>query len=243
MTSKFAIQDNQYKFPYHHLVQFGGFSSSMTMAWGFEYYAYVQKVVSLVGQLNPKSLLDVGCGEGKMILELSKVIPGEIMHGVDLSERAILFAKAFNYGNGSTFECRDVSTLSDTYDVITLIETIEHIPDEDISKFVASVSGRLNPEGRVIVSVPSVNFPVIPKHYRHYDRGLIQKQFEGFTIESLEYYVRQGFLYKLMTRLSRIAYVTNFTQKLYFVIAQKFCFSANEKNGRHIVCVLKIASL
>lgn len=241
MTDKFNIQDSQYKFPYHHLVQFERFSSSMTMMWGFEYYAYVRKVIAIVEELKPDSLLDVGCGEGKMILELAKIIPGEIMHGVDLSERAILFAKAFNYGNGSTFECCDVSTLSKKYDVITLIETIEHIPEEAISSFVAAVSSRLNKGGRVIVSVPSVNFPVIPKHYRHYDLDLIQRQFKGFTVESFEYCVPQGYLYKLMIRLSRFAYVTNITQRLHFLIAQTFCFKANKKNGRHIVCVLKMA--
>lgn len=239
MTDKFYIQDSQYKFPYHHLVQFERFSSSMTMAWGFEYYTYIKKIISLVEGLKPRSLLDVGCGEGKMILELSKTMPGEIMHGVDLSERAILFAKAFNYGNGSTFESCDVSVLSKKYDVITLIETIEHIPEEVIPGFVKSIAGRLNKEGRVVVSVPSVNFPVIPKHYRHYNIELIQKQFEGFTIESTEYCVPQGYLYKLMIRLSRFAYITNSTQRLYFLIAQIFCSKANKKNGRHIVCVLR----
>lgn len=240
MADKFSIQDDQYKFPYHHLVQFDRFSSSMTMAWGFEYYAYVKRVVDIIVELKPKSLLDVGCGEGKMILELSKIIPGKIMHGVDLSERAILFAKAFNYGNGSMFECRDVATIDAKYDVIALIETIEHVPDEHISSFVGSLIGHLGKGGRIVVTVPSVNFPLIPKHYRHYNLNLIRSQFKGFEVESVEYWVRQGFLYTLLTRLSRLGYSFSFVQRFFFIVAQKFVFKATETTGRHLVCVLKV---
>lgn len=239
MENKFQIQNEQYGFPYHHLVRFDRFSNYIVMPWGFEYYAYMTKVIALVVGIGPKSLLDIGCGEGKMILELSKILPGKMMHGVDLSERAIFFAKAFNYGNESIFECRDVAGLTSTYDVITLVETIEHIPDEDIHDFIATVAKRLNKGGRVVVSVPSLNFPVIPKHYRHYNLNLIAKQFSEFEIESSNYYVHHGFLYSILIRFSRKFCSFKFAQSILFKIAQKFVFDATDTTGRHIVCVLK----
>jgi SAM-dependent methyltransferase len=236
---RFDIQDEQYKFPYHHLVTFGNFSNYVVMPWGFEYYAYMTRVINLIKDLKPKSVLDVGCGEGKMILELAKYLPGETMKGIDLSGRAILFAQVFNYGNKAQFECRDIETIKEKFDVISLVETMEHIPDDAISHVVGNVTRCLNPDGRVIVTVPSVNFPVLQKHYRHYDIDLILKQFSGFKLESVEYMVAQGWLYKVLIRLSRKFCSFGLIRKILFTIAQKFLFNAKKDTGRHVVCVLK----
>ena len=43
MENKFKIQESQYSFPYHYLVNFDVFKSGMSMAWGIEYYGYVKK--------------------------------------------------------------------------------------------------------------------------------------------------------------------------------------------------------
>jgi len=53
-----------------------------------------------------------------MIFELSRKIKNKKLVGIDFSERAILFAKAFNYGNGSEFICGDVNDIKGNYDVI-----------------------------------------------------------------------------------------------------------------------------
>lgn len=239
VKNRFILQDNQYRFPYHHLVRFDTFNTYSVLPWGFEYYAYIIKTLEKIKSTTPSSVLDVGCGDGKMLYELANSSDIKVLHGIDLSERAIYFAKAFNYGNRCVFEYKDIASIASSYDVITVIETMEHVPDADIKNVVSNISRCLNSGGWVIVSVPSVNFPVAKKHYRHYDEKLITDQFAGFELESIEYIVQQNFLYtilvKLFGKLSSFSKIRIFM----FALAQKFLFKADKKTGRHIVCVFK----
>lgn len=240
MKEKFKIQDEQYSFPYHHLVGFSPFNNYSVMSFGIEYYIYIQRVIDIVKNKEFLSLLDVGCGEGKFILELKNILPKEkVLNGIDLSERAILFAKAFNYGNGAEFECADIDSLSNSYDVITLIETIEHVPDEEISSFIKNIFNRLNKGGVLIVTVPSSNIPLQKKHYRHYNMGMLLEQFNDFQFIESHYVVKNGFAYRILIRLFRKFCTFVIIRKLLFVLSSKFIFDADKNTARHIVCVLK----
>lgn len=155
------IQEEQYEFPYHHLVNFKRFDNHKTLYGGLNYYGYISKVLEYINEELFVSLLDVGCGDGKMIFELSRKNKNKKLTGIDFSEKAILFAKAFNYGNGSEFICGDVCYVRGEYDVITMVEVLEHIPDNEIKKVVLSVYNLLPKNGRLVVSVPSTNDPLI----------------------------------------------------------------------------------
>lgn len=240
MKEKFKIQDEQYSFPYHHLVGFKPFNNYSVMSWGIEYYIYIKRVIDIVKNREFLSLLDVGCGEGKLILELKNVLQKEkVLNGIDLSERAILFARAFNYGNGAKFECADISSLSNSYDVITLIETIEHVPDEYIVSFIKNIFNRLNTGGVLIVTVPSSNMSLQKKHYRHYDAVILSEQFKDFQLIESHYVVKDGFIYRILIRLFRKFCSFDIIKKLLFVLSSKFIFDADENTARHIVCVFK----
>ncbi len=236
---KFEIQDEQYVFPYHHLVCFTSFSNYYVMSWGFEYYAYVSKVLDIIASEPFESLLDVGCGEGKMILELSKKVHNKRIRGIDLSSRAILFAKAFNYNNSAEFGTENVSLTLGVFDVITLVETIEHVSDDNIEQLINAVYDRTVSGGRVIVTVPTINFPLIPKHYRHYDLPLLERQFSRFTLESSFFMVKQSFVYSVLIRLSMKFCSFRILQGFFFLSAKKLLFNATPATGRHLVCVFR----
>lgn len=239
MLKKFSIQEGQYVFPYHHLVSFSPFTNCQVMSWGFEYYAYISEVLEKIMSEPFSSILDVGCGEGKMLLELSRRVENIKIKGIDLSDRAILFAKAFNYGNGTEFVCEDVSITKGVFDVVTLVETIEHVPDSEITALVSAVYDRTARGGRVIVTVPTVNFPLIDKHYRHYDLALLSSQFSQFTLESSLFMIRQGFVYSALIRLSRKFATFGLLRNFFFHAAQKLIFFATPTTGRHLIAVFR----
>lgn len=239
MEKKFKIQDDQYIFPYHHLVNFDNFKSGLSMAWGIEYYGYMKKIMEIIDEKNFNSLLDAGCGEGKLIFELWKKHSNKKLVGIDLSKRAILFAKAFNYGNKASFFDSDISEINDKFDIVTAVETIEHIPDENLIKFIDNLYNKLNKNGFLIISVPSKNIPLQKKHYRHYDLDLLLKQFNKFKLSEVHYLIKKGFCYNFLIRLSRKLSNFNLLNKLSLFLAKKFLFNASEKNCRHLVAVFE----
>ena len=168
--NKKQIQDDLYGRPYHHLVGFDKFRTNDFYYSGLEYYGYSNFILDLINKIKWQSIADVGCGDGKICLELNKTFPKSTIHGYDLNKQAIAFAKAFGHSKDNLkFFDKDFMEANQKYDLILLIEVIEHIPLKNMKKFMAVIEDKLNDNGRLIISVPSGNVPVIPKHHRHYD--------------------------------------------------------------------------
>lgn len=165
------IQEGQYEFPYHYIPSADGegFSQTKTLRWGYEYMAYLDFVLDLLAQHRFDSLLDVGCGDGRLLFELDKKFKNKKLAGIDYSARSIAFAKAFNpnikflVGNIT----KDPLT-EEKYDAVTLIEVLEHIAPESAPGFLVKLAGYLKPGGMLLLTVPSKNIPLNAKHYRHF---------------------------------------------------------------------------
>ena len=81
--------------------------------------------------INAKSILDIGCGSGRILVELKNKLPLDSnFYGVDISPQAIELAKSINEAN-INIELRDITTnkLSDKYDLTLVIDVIEHVED------------------------------------------------------------------------------------------------------------------
>lgn len=223
------IQEKEYTFPYHHLVSFTPFATGRALYWGLEYYAYLMRVLHELTQFTWQSLLEVGCGDGKFIKEAVAAFPDHKITGIDYSERAILFAKAFNYENGAELSCGDVAELKQTFDVVVLIETLEHIPDGEISGFVRALSARLIPQGTLIVTVPTINTPLHKKHYRHYDIGLLNRQLAGFSLSKAYYVAKKGWVQRILFSLATRGSGSRMLQSIAHQLATWFFFEATER--------------
>lgn len=46
------------------------FSQVRNLSWGYEYLSYLNFVLEKASQIGFKSLLDVGCGDGRLLYEL-----------------------------------------------------------------------------------------------------------------------------------------------------------------------------
>src|SRR5688572_22796204 len=90
-------RDDLHRFPHHHLPHFdaqGGATAMQSLSWGLEYLCYLRHLALLIEELGATSLLDVGCGDARLFQMLPPHVTRRL--GIDLSERAIGFARAFN---------------------------------------------------------------------------------------------------------------------------------------------------
>lgn len=198
--SKFNLQDSQYSFPYHYIPHFqseGYPQIQRRLSWGLEYLCYQEHLKEKVTRLAPQSVLEVGCGDGYFLGGLPETIGKKV--GVDLSEKAIAFAKAFH--PKCDFRVEDAVNIAEKFDVVAAIEVLEHIPDEDVPSFLDTLSKRVNDTGTVIISVPTTLLPLNKKHYRHYDHQLLNEQFIaadcGLKIAHVEYIYSNPWWFKL----------------------------------------------
>ncbi len=86
----------------------------------------------LFKQAAPKSLLDVGCGEGVLIHEWAKAIAPARVVGIDLEEPSIQAGWAERQAPNLEYRIMLAENLpfaDDEFDVATAIEVLEHVPD------------------------------------------------------------------------------------------------------------------
>jgi len=138
-------------------------------------------VLAAIRASGARSVLDLGCGNGDLLLPLVQSVEIERVVGVDLSATALeslrqalarlpapVAAKA-SLHHGSMTEpdpglgCIDLAVLS---------ETIEHVAPDQLSRLESALFRRLRPRG-VIVTTPNAEFnPLlgVPAHrFRHPD--------------------------------------------------------------------------
>lgn len=247
-NDKFALQDKHYEFPYHHIPNFdkttGAGVRTRTLGWGLEYLCNLKHIKELVESYSPKSVLDVGCGDGRLLGMLSEKIPRRV--GIDLSERAIRFAKAFH--PEIEFRVTKGADLQETFDLVLAMEVLEHVPDDQISAFLNGLFEHVNAGGHVILSVPTIASPVQTKHYRHYEMTLLRSQLHkagvSMEISRVEYIFKQNFplFFGIINKITQNRWWTleaNFLNKLLWRYIWDQHRFATEKNGRHLVTVLK----
>ena len=192
-----AIQEAEYEFPYHYIprLEGGNFSQVRKLRWGYEYLSYLRFILARLEKIEFDSLLDVGCGEGRFLSEVSKRFLDKKLTGADTSARALEYARLLN--PQLKFTCGDItdpSLFAEPFDVITLIETLEHIPPPGVADFVRGLRRYVKDEGRLILSVPSENLRLNRKHYQH------------FTLESLRAALKPHFAvteHYFLNRISR----------------------------------------
>ena len=241
----FQEQEKQYQFPYHHISHFlddGSVTRVRNLDWGFDYLACLYYAKMCVEQQQPSSVLEVGCGDGAVIGSLSQSISRRV--GVDLSEKAITFARAFF--PDIEFQAQDASFLSETFDVVLAVEVLEHIPDELVTSFLKILEKRTNKGGLIYISVPSINLPLSKKHYRHYSPLLLEQQIEesGLDVDIVELrFFRSPVpfenLYKRLTN-NRL-WVGEFhpvRRKIWRDIVRNLK-KADDKTAQHVIAVLK----
>ena len=203
------IQEEQYKFPYHYLIEYvdeNRISCNKKFGWAFSYLGRIYLVDKELREIPFKNLLDIGCGDGKLLNILSGRYPNQNYAGIDISMRAIKFAKILNSDRKNLiFHCGDIYHYFDKehFDIISMIEVLEHIPKSEVRRFVISAVNLLSKGGYLIGTVPSDRVPVIKKHFQHFNIKRLKDLFNSvkdITIVDMHYIDYQPFWLKTLIK-------------------------------------------
>lgn len=180
-------QDDEYAFPYHYIAQYRpGFSHCVSDSWAMNYASTLEFLVDRISREPVRRVLDVGCGDGRLVRALAEQLRGLELTGVDCSERAIGLARAMNIG--LEFRRMDVvrERLTPASDLVLLVEVLEHVPPADAGDFLAGVARQLRAGGILYLTVPHANKPVEYKHYRHFTSALLREVLDDhFVVDEL----------------------------------------------------------
>ena len=171
------IQEEEYSFPYHYIPEISekGFSQIKHWSWGYRYLGGLRVVIDQLNKISFNSLLDIGCGEGRFLREVSQLYPEKTFVGLDYSTRAINLAKAFN----PQLDYRCINILKEEFverfDVVTAIEVLEHIPINELDIFIERITTSLRPNSTFILTVPHKNVPLEDKHYQHFTSNSLKE--------------------------------------------------------------------
>ena len=216
LSKEQTIQEQIYKFPYHYIPKFynGNFSEVLTLGWGYEYISYIAFVLEQLKSIEFQSLLDVGCGDGKLLYETQQAFKDKELIGVDFSETAIRLAQAMSPSVEYVYgDITDETFLNKKYDVVTLVETLEHIPPVEIENFLQGVHYYLEDNGLLIITVPSKNVKLNPKHYQH------------FNLDSLSESVKPFFKIRDYYYINKISFKTRWVER---ILANRFFILNNQ---------------
>lgn len=178
-----ASQDAEYAFPYHYVTSMPerGFAQHFVDAWGINYVSAMELVLAELSALQPHSVVDIGCGDGRLTREIHLRFGAARVLGADYSERAIALAKAMNMDRpGLRYQTLDITQVSfdEPFDAAVLMEVYEHIPLDRTSSFLAGVRRALKPGGTLLLTVPHANKPVEYKHFQHFTVDALVKDLE-----------------------------------------------------------------
>ena len=102
---------------------------------------------------DPRSVLDVGCGEGVLTAEWAERLDERRIVGIDLDDEKLRAEWARRRRPNLEYRCEEATQLSfadDEFDMVAAIEVLEHLPDPEATLAeMARVAER-----RLLVSVP-----------------------------------------------------------------------------------------
>jgi ubiquinone/menaquinone biosynthesis C-methylase UbiE len=149
----------------------------------------IERVLTILREKGAKIVLDAGCGDGRFVLDARAA--GFDVTGIDVSARALRFAKA--YSPDAEFVEGDVAEMpfrKSSFDAVVCMHVLEHIVPEKAPRVVAEIARVLKPGGTLILAVPSARTKVSPNHYRHFAADEVQRTlapaFENMTVEGFD---------------------------------------------------------
>ena len=126
------------------------------------FYAEVSRFIRSHGlNLDGKDLIDVGCGTGHLLTELTRWAAPRSLTGCDFSEASVAFSRA-RYPNCSFFVHDIYQSVPHDFDVVLCTEVIEHLERPYIA--VNNLLNATRRGGYLIITVPDGRKDSSPQH-------------------------------------------------------------------------------
>ncbi len=128
-------------------------------------------------ELTPKTILDVGCGEGSLLRALMTLHPNATGVGIDVSDKAITLAKTVV--PDATFNVCDIAreALDQTFDLVVSADVLEHM--ENDSAAIKNLAAMTAPGGHLIIATLQGRMRAFERqvgHVRNYAHGELEEK-------------------------------------------------------------------
>ena len=245
-----ANQESEYCFPYHYVSKMPsvGFTQHFVDSWGINYISTIDLLLRHIEKHQPKSLIDIGCGDGRLTREIHIHHPYIELKGIDYSQRAITLARAMNQEFPNIqYDKIDIIThdFSEKYDAAILMEVFEHIPPDKTDAFLCGAHRTLKRGGILFLTVPHINKPVEYKHFQHFSIESISNFLSPYfdIIEALPF-EKKGVLRLLLNKLlCNKFYILNNSKLLMYLykLHEKHLFTCNTEDECQRIFIKAIA--
>lgn len=148
------------------------------------------RILRLAKQLRPGTLLEIGCGAGTLLYELSA--RGFACEALETSPSALEIARHVN-GSNVTFHGAPMPNWGNRFDYLFAFEVLEHIEDDRAA--LTAWRSWIKPGGLMLMSVPAhmkkwTVSDTWAGHFRRYERSPLVEMItaSGFTVEHCENY-------------------------------------------------------
>ena len=97
-----------------------------------------------------ETLLDVGCGSGRFMLQMQNAFPDSVFSGIDLSPQMVAKSKS----KGLDARVANLCDVTDTFDVIVAVfDMLNYLNDEDLKSFLRCVENHLTKNALFIFDI------------------------------------------------------------------------------------------
>ena len=159
--------------------------------WYKGLHELVLKTIKNYSSNNNISILDAGCGTGRMMELLNKF--GEVS-GIDYSEDAVRFSKKRGLKNVKMIDLNNWNKNEKSYDIVVCLDVLYHSGIKDDIEIIRKFYSALNNKGILILNNPAFN--ILRRHHdlvvstkrRYRKNGLVKKIKDiGFNIRTATY--------------------------------------------------------